>query len=763
MKQQILQPDEVFVQEALDRFKNAEDAEQEFRRQASEDLHFLNGDQWDTVTVQDRQNTGRPCLTFNMLPSFVQQVTNELRQNRPSLQVDPVSDKSDEDTAMVYSGLLKHIEVESNADTQYDQASWYQVVTGLGYLRVTPEYESEDSFDQVLKIQSVSNPECVFYDPNSSQPDGSDAEYAFVIEDMPIEEFRRKFPNSELAATIELSGNAWKPNSNTQQLSQIMAGPGWVTEHTIRVAEYFYKEYERKTLYHLLDNRTGIQSTTFEKPSILDLKTEIIEDEETGYKSETMPNITILNEREVDKCQIRWCKINGQEILEQTDFPGKYIPIVPVKGHEFTVNGKTTLYGLIKNSKDAQKSYNFHANLQMELVDLAPKAPWVGATGQFDGKEHMWRDANITNYSYLEYNPIPAPGNTNFPLPPPTRQSNETPIQAVAATRTMAHDDLKAITGLFDASMGQDNQQGPESGIAVLSRQNQSKMTNYHFYDNLCRSIKQIGRILVKIIPYYYDAPRMIRIVKPDNTSELIAINNYVDQYGVAKNKPGKTHDLTSGDYDVVIDTGPSFQTKRQESVEAMMTLGAAYPEAMPLIADIMASQMDWPGAREIAKRLKTAVPQAVLQATGEGQDPEVALQAAQQQLQQATAEVQKLQAFSQELHAQLQAAAEENKLLKTKSQVDLEKAHLDAIDKKQRLNLDAKELEINAVIRQKELELAERELRIKEAELSLDAVAEMGKQAKTAHDVTIAHIDRMNPESEEIEEDIKNDSGIKD
>lgn len=721
-----------FIKEALEFFNQASAAENDFRKNAEEDLRFLSGQQWESRVQLDRQNAGRPCLTFNLLPAFVQQVTNELRQNNIAIQIDPIGNAADVDTADVIAGLIRHIEQDSNADQHYDHASWYSVATGLGYLRILPEYESDDTFNQILKITSISDPLVVYFDPHSVEPDGSDANWCFIINDISTEEFERLYPDSELAKKYKDNEHkiVYQNSFNTAK--------GWYTENTVRVAEYFRKEYTRKTLYHILDNRTGTQDYTMDKPSKEDLAS--ITDE-NGIVHE--PNITILRSRSVDECKIKWCKINGNEILEETEFPGEYIPVIPVKGDEFWVNGKKFLCGLVYHSKDAQRSYNFHSNLQTEIIDLVPKAPYIGALGQFDGKEAIWRDANITNYSYLEYNPVDINGQV---LPAPQRNTMEAPIQAVSQTRMQAADDIKRITGIFDASLGANGNE--QSGKAILARQQQTHNSNYHYHDNLARTIKHVGRILVKIIPHYYDTPRMIRIVKPDNTSELIAINRYIDSAGIAKNK--KHHILTEGNYGVAVETGPAYTTRRQEAVESIMELGSQYPQALPLIADIAVANMDWPGAKEISARLRTAVPQAVLEATGsDDTDPAIKVQALTSQVNQLSTQLQQLNAHAEQVEQQAKVLSDENKLLKTKAQVELLKANNDIAIKGREIELDQRELELEYIVKIKELDLAERELNLKEASVAIHATKEMNNMANDVHDRTIAHIDRVAADDE--------------
>jgi hypothetical protein len=679
--------DKKTIKTALDRFKEVADVESKYRKESQEDLRFLSGDQWDPLTKKNREQSGKPVLTIDHLSGFVRQVTNEGRQNRPAIQVNPTGHGGDDDTAEIIAGLIRHIEYDSNADTAYDNAAFYQVAIGEGYFRVISQYEDSDSFDQKLNIAVISNPACVFFDPNSKEPDGSDAEYCFIVDEITQEEYARSYPDSELGKAA--TSNGW---------ASVVGLGDWQMTDSIRIAEYYYKEWKEETIYHITQN--GVDSFTKERPDPKDL------------------SIVVNRTRKSQHPYIKWIKMNGSEILESTDWPGQFIPVVPVRGEEYWVDGKKFKTGIVRSGKDSQKSFNFSRSLQIEMVGLAPKAPFIVATGQLAGREHMWRDANVTDFAYLEYNPIEVHGQL---VGAPQRNNMEPAIQAISMVIAGASDDLKVVSGIYDASLGANGNE--TSGKAILARQKQTSTTNFHYYDNLVRSIKHTGRILVDCIPFFYDTAREIRIVKPTGQQEIVAINQYDQQ--------GKMNDLSVGKYDVIVKTGPSYASRRDEAATAMMDLLAVMPDAAPVISDLMVGEMDWPGADQISKRLKTLVPQAALQADGQdGQDDAAKLQQVTQAATQMGQQLEQLNEHAKIIEQKLQLSDEENKQLKLKSQVELEKAQLDSSIRNRQLDLDAKTTELEFLIKERELALQAQELELKEREMSMNT-------AKTAHDMS--------------------------
>lgn len=679
------------VDEALKRFKLGQEAISKFQRDAADDLKYVADDQWDPAARQSREQSGRPCLSDDRISPALRQITNEARQNIPSIQVNPMGDGADEDTAKILQGLTRHIEYESNAEAAYDKALWYAAAAGEGYIRLISEYEDEESFDQRLLIKVVADPSTVIIDPASVELDGSDMEWAFVIDTMTKDEFKRTFPEAEVTQQSEIVG--WT-SLNTKQ-------PGWITSNTIRVAEYYYKEYTNKTLYHTLNTLTQQEEKTVVKPDKLMIEQGILQ---------------VLNTRPTEVVTIKWVKLNGTEILDEKVWPGKHIPIVPVKGEEFFVNGIKFKCGAIRRIKDSQKSLNYTVSSQMEMIDMAPRAPYLAASGTLDTYEEDWRTMNQKNQPFLYYNQTDSDGQ---PAPAPQRQNVETPIQAISATRQMAVDSIKSGFGIFEAAEGA--QSNEVSGVAILARTKQSQNSNYHFYDNLVKSVSQLGRMIIDVIPTFYDTPRMVRIVKPNDEQEIVAINT-LDQNG-------KTVNFNVGKYDVMVKTGPSYASKRQEAMTNGLDLIGIYPQAGPLIADLVMDNADSEGSQLIAKRLRAAVDPNILAATDDGkdgQDPAQKAMQLQQQVTQMTQEMQMMQLKEQEMNVQLKDLHMENKMLKLKSDVEITKAELDSKNKTRAMDIEEATTELEFRVKEQELALQNRQLDIKEKELGIKGISVM-------------------------------------
>jgi len=587
------------IQEAIDFLKFANDADTMNRQEALEDLKFGAGDQWPVELQNSRNLESRPVIVVNKVDNYCRQVSNQQRQQRPRIKVHATNTHEDMVDAQTISGIIRHIEVNSNADHAYDNAFEYAVRMGWGYMRVRTDYISEDSFDQEIYIDPVDNPFTVYFDPNSVLPDGSDADRCLITTMMLKEEFRKLYPDADDGGTSFTQRGTGDSQSE------------WITKEDIRLAEYYYTVKEKAKLYLLSDG-----TATFA-------------DDKDFFTRLAAYGIEVVDTRDSYKKTIKYCKLTAVEVLEERDWAGKYIPIVPVYGRHIVIGDKRKKFGMIRYAKDPQRMYNFWQTSITEGVALAPKAKWLLAEGQDEGHENDWTNANIKSFPLLRYKQTDIDGR---PAPPPTRLQPEPPQAGIMAAAMGVDNDIKAIMGVFDpAQLGQGN----ISGKALNGQQQQVDLTNFDYYDNLTRSISHVGKICLDLIPKIYDTERVMRIIGDDGKPELLTINQR-DSVGRVLN------DISVGQYDVVMETGPGYNSKRQEAVDNMLPLLSAAPELMQVAGDLVFRNMDWPGADIIADRLAAANPMAQIDDKSKI-PPQVQMQLAmsQKQIQELTQAVQ--------------------------------------------------------------------------------------------------------------------------
>jgi hypothetical protein len=534
--------DEEFLGTARKRFAAAAEDEKHLREKFASDLKFASpdgDDQWDQQVKMQREAAGRPAMSFPRCHTFVQQVSNEARQNKPQIKFAPHGE-GDKDTAEVYEGLARAIQYASDAQIAYETAIEYSAGASFGYYRFLTDYCDDDSDDLDLKVVPVLDP-LQIYGILVPACFNRKPKYAFVIEDVPKEEYKLMYPDSELASL------SWSEAEKQ--------GKGWVGSDAVRIAEYWYVE-------------------------------------ETKEKGKRRPKTTV-----------KFCKTNGFEILKdtETEWPGSSIPIIPVLGKQMIMEGKPRLFSVVRPQKAAQQLINYSKSRIAETLSIAPVSPFMVAVGQIpSGKQTQWENLNKSLTPYLEYEPVDAAGR---PVPPPIRQVYEPPIQSLSAFVMQEIDDMKATTGIFDASLG--NSANEVSGQAILRRKQQTDLTTMHFMDNLIRSFKKGGEVIAEMIPKIYDTEREIQTLGEDEAVNIVKIN----QQHQDENGKDRHYDMTKGNYKPIVTAGKAFDTKRSESFDTMQQLVQSAPNLLPMFGDVLFDSSDMAGASIVAKRFKKALP----------------------------------------------------------------------------------------------------------------------------------------------------------
>ncbi len=583
------------VQEAQERLEAAWVQDRENREDAFTDLKFLAGDQWPNEIRLQREAQNRPCLTINRLPQFVNQVANGVRLNPPAIKAIPACGEATQELAEIYTGLFRHIQYRSNATHVFANAAYYAVACGIGHFRLVTEYADDNGFDQEILIKRIQHPLSVFWDPAAIEPSRSDAEYCLVSEMIGRKEFQKRFPGAAMTDFAAPDG------LNAEN------GLFWTNRDAVRVCEYWVKRPCERTIARLVHGET------------IDI---------TGVDPKELRGLEIVAERKVRSHKVEHYLLSGEEVLEGPDqWAGRYIPIFPVIGSETALETKVIRSGLIRFSRDPQQLYNFWRSAAAEAIALAPRAPFLATPSMIAKFKGQWDTQNTVSRPYLLYEPDPdAPGGRPMREPPPDIPA------ALVQESAIASDEMKATAGIYDAALGARSNE--ISGVAIRARESQGGNSALHYQDNLMAALNHLGRVLIDLVPKIYDSERTLRILREDDSHAPVRIN--VPVMGV-NGKPVLLNDLSQGTYDVRVKIGPAYATRRAEAADSMLQFIQAVPQAASVAGDLVARNMDWPGADEIAERLRRMLPPQI---SGEAPplDAQIA-QARQQAYQEALAQ----------------------------------------------------------------------------------------------------------------------------
>lgn len=689
--------DKSITEEALKNYRIACDAYTKQLDREIEDLKFQVPElQWDELSRRQRSSEAssgvptpaRPMLSIPKLDQPIQLILNQERAAHLGVNIHPLSEDANDETAEVLQGLYRKIERDSRANIARSWAFDRAVKAGRGVYRIGTCYDEEsgNTFDQRITIERILYQQAVKFDPAAKEPDFSDGEWAFVTEWVPIETFNRLYPGVIPSDVDPFDAAGMRDKT-----------PDWIKydgeERAVLVGEYFKKVHEKKRVFLLEDG------------SIVD------NDPPEGAKIVTM--------RTVDDVKVMWYKLapggDGLQVLEEQEWNGKYIPLVPVIGRELQAfDSERRWVGVIAPAKDAQRLYNYAASTAVEIAALEPKAPFVGAEGQFEGHEEWWMRANTRNLPYLEYKPMDLNGHL---LPPPQRMQVDTSrLGPSMALLQQADDFIQAATSTPDPALGNLTSRD-RSGKAIQALQQQSDASTSNYMHNLAQiSMTYEAKVILDMIPRVYDRPgRIARILDMEDESRTVVLNApFFESDGmpvradvpqlpmgaganVVPFRPRaqpKRYDLTKGRYGVSVSIGKSYQTRLEQGADEIGQILQAQPQLMPLIGPIYFKFRDFPGAKELSEILKKVRDQqnpALGQKEGE-EDP-AALQAKlqqagqqnqmlQQQLQQAVQYIKTEQAKQQAAIQQTQqdnAAKIEAERIKAEVQVAIERMREEA------------------------------------------------------------------------------------
>ncbi len=655
------------IKRAQDNYQRDKDHWEDIYRKAREDMKFISDDEDAQWNAEDRAlREKRPCLQIDQLGQFIHQVANTIRMNTPTINIIPGTD-GDIETADVFKGLIRNIEYKSNADEAYDTGSLSSIRCSIGFIFVDHGYVGNNGFEQELTIKRCVNSLQCWIDCDSIEADGSDARRGIKIQPMSTQEFKRRYPNKKVSSFGEDTKSNYKD------------------EDSVNVAEY----------YEIIEETKEVGLT------------------DTGDMQEVVEDVEYSSVRTLKKPKVMRYILSGEEVLAQSTFPGKYVPIVPVYGEEAWIDGKRQLYSLIRKSKDAQRMYNYWKSLETELLMKQPNAPIMAGAGQIENYAADWQ--NPQKSMVLRYETHDADGNA---LPAPQRLAPPTiPTGIVNAARETI-DDIKATMGIYNASLGVKSNE--TSGVAISRRKEEGDVATYHFGDNLVRSITHVGRLLVCAIPEVYDTARIVQIIGKEDEPQQIGVN------GAMAPDQERPFNLKDGEYGVRVITGASFTTKRQEAADFFQSIVEKQPQLMMVMGDLLFKNMDFAGAQAMAERMKKVIdPKFLDENKDQPVDPEkeqmkMVIQQGEQMIQQMQAEMADMQQQlkNKDGEVQVKAQSEQNK-----SQYEDGKLKLEILKLQQEAEKNRQENEFKLAA----LQIKQRELDIKEADLMISA----GQQEK--------------------------------
>ncbi len=561
--------------EANDRFQISLSATSPDRNLAKEDFLFGEGEgHWNTDYVTSKSQES-PELTINLTDALVGRVVNNIKEQRPRGKAHPVGDGADVDRAKVINGIGRHVEYRSQASVAYDTAADCAVRAGWGYARLVVEYVSSDSFKKDLRILMIDNIFSVYDDPAAVMPTGCDRNWLLIAITIPRTEYRRRYP--------KMDNISWSGAGDERHLD-------WEDKEQIRLAEYFRIREKTDTLYRLR-SKEGREYNKFK----------------SDLKDFTNPGGDIIDERESYKREVQWFQLNGTRVVEREILPGTMIPVFRCAGNARNIDGRVRRRGMIRAMKDPQRMVDYGETAKILRLGLSTKAKYIAAEGQLDGHPE-WTESNVVPIPTLTYKPVTVMTEQGEVLLPPPQPIPPAEVEAGFTEFVQGmRSNLLAVSGMPNEP-GQDMSGQVVSGKALQRRDKLSDQSHIQYYDNQTLMIADIWRAMLEYIPVTYHEPgRVQRIIGDDGKPTMETLNLIGPE--------GTKNDVTTGDYDVMMDTGPGYDTKREEGAENLIQL-LSIPPLAEIISktapDLVFRSIDHPYMEEIADRLSAQTPEGL-------------------------------------------------------------------------------------------------------------------------------------------------------
>lgn len=647
---------EDFLQDMREEYQLDYDFDKDNRDNALEDKLFTAGQQWDPIVLEQRK--GLPCLVINSVPQFIAQLVGDWRESKRGVKVLP-TEEGDKDLSDVRADLIRSVETQSRADRVYDNAFESAVQCGDGAFRVAVEYAKDDVFDQDIFIRPIDDALSVVWDRLSVDPTGRDARHCFVDDLIPAKDFERKWPDA-------------KPSELSNREYSQMVSERWIESDGVRVTEY----------WRLIDR---------------DRLLVLFEDGSVRFVDENLDELVSKHGNPV-KSRVAPCTYAQMHLVTGFDIlsgPYEYrltrLPIIRMSGRVVNVAGQRIRYGIVRFMKDSVRLRNFHRSVAAEQLGYAPKAQWIATESAVEGYEDELRKAHLSRDPLIKVSDDAIIGQNIQRLDPPKWQA------ALHQEAEANVQDMKDVTGIHDASLG--IRSNETSGRAINARQREGDIAAITYYDNGNAAVLEAGDVMNQLISQIYDGTRIIRVIGEDEKTKFLKINDPSDP---------RSPDLSVGRYDVALATGASYTTRRVEAAQAMMDAVQVWPQLLQVAGDLVAKAQDWPGADDLAERLKKTIPQQFLDPEDrEGPDPQV-----------------------QQMEMAMQALMQENQQLKVDKEIDLKKLIIDVYNAETQRIRALSDNQVDAELSERNdiQAILEGGLKLTKADIEIDA-HEHGKQ----------------------------------
>ena len=538
--------DELFDR-AMSCFDEAVTPQLEQRRISLAARRFVSiaGAQWEGEWADPYENAIK--LEINKTGRGVEKIIRDYNENRIVPDFRPAGGKGDKESADTLDGMHRADGYAYKAQQARDNAFGEAAAGGMGAYRLTTQWA--DPYDKDNDQQRI-NPgliivdadQRVFFDPDAKSYDKSDARYAFVLtakskatfEDE-YDEFVSSWPEPMLDPTFD-----------------------WFAADTVIVAEYYEVEDRDDRLLIFTHELSGEEQRWWESEIE---KSEVRELRQRGWK---------MKSRSGRRRCITKSVLSGHEVLrDPATLAGDCIPIVPVYGKRWYVDGLERFAGHVQDKMDSQKLYNALVSRLAETSALSPRdIPIFAAQQMPKAIQELWKTQVIDRHPYALVEPLMDPQSGAI--------VSAGPIGNIpAATVSQADGTLIQLAGndiVEEQRDGADTVKANASADAMEIAATRVDARSGIYLDNMRQSVQREGEIYLSMCAdIYWEPEREVETMTEDGDDGLAVLGErYTDpKIGISKVK----NDFGRGKYKVVVDVTEATATRRDKAVKSSMRM----------------------------------------------------------------------------------------------------------------------------------------------------------------------------------------------
>ena len=547
-----------------------------------DDMNFTLRDQWTAIERSEFTRLFKPAMTFNKLYDATKKITGEQRKNKPDLLVRSLTGKATQEQINLRADLVRTISYQSQNDLVYQTAFKSALLMGFGAYQIAIDYESANSFNRIIKLEMIPDSTRTFFDPRALKPHKGDGDWCARNVVMGRAEFEATYPY------------VTNPVSFIDPF--MLLDFQWETKDSIVICDYFVKEWFPLIIHKLSDGRTVKDYQWEEMQEQFEQLRELAEGSET--KRLILQQIpTITSTRQTQDYRIMHYRMIRNQILDFIEWPSKHLPIIFVDGDSSFIEGRQYTKSFVHEARDAQKCVNYFGSEIAAEIKNRRREQWMATPDNIIGYEQQWRNPEL-QMGALMAKPDPKTGAM------PMKQPQWDLSPALMVNMQRAGQDIKEIMGFSES----EEVQGRDiSGKARRERKLEGSMSATVFFSNLNQAIEQGGRVILDLLPYVYGGDeRNVVISKKDGQTKNMVLNKVMKDETIE-------NAMDAGEYDLEIDTGPSYAVQKDVALEFLAQTIQAFPQSFPLVADLWAKNLDVQFGPQISERFKTMVPPDIL------------------------------------------------------------------------------------------------------------------------------------------------------